>query len=218
MWQWLRQRFIAGLFVTVPLAVSVVAIVWIFQLVDGMMRGLGERVLGPPGPDQTLPLPGIAVSALGILATAAVVLAAGALATNVIGRRLVDRTEQWLLHVPLFRTVYAPIRQLLHAFSPDSEGGFTRMVLVDDGARGYVLGFLTKEFVVDRGQGPEPLVAVYVPTNHLYLGDVVVCRPDRISFPDMTVEDGVRVFLTGGMGLPDRVSASAEEAASAKHA
>ena len=208
MWQWLRQRFVAGLFVTVPLAVSVVAIVWVFRWVDGLTRGLGARVLGTPWADESVSA--IAESALGILTTAAIVLAAGALATNVIGRRLVDRTEQLLLHIPLFRTVYAPIRQLLNAFSPESEVGFKRMVLVEDGTRGYMLGFLTKEFVVDRGQGPEPFLAVYLPTNHLYLGDVVVCRPERVSFPDMTVEDGVRIFLTGGMGLPDRVSAGHE--------
>ena len=67
------------------------------------------------------------------------------------------------------------------------------------------MGFLTKEFSVDRGQGPEALLAVYMPTNHLYLGDIVVCRPDSVSFPDMTVEEGIRVFLTGGMGMPDAV-------------
>src|SRR3972149_6243907 len=101
MWQWLRRRFVAGLFATVPLVVSVVAIVWVFRWVDGMTSGLGERVLGTLIPDQTLS--GIAVSALGILATVAIVLAAGAIATNVIGRRLVERTEQLLLHLPVFR-------------------------------------------------------------------------------------------------------------------
>ncbi len=207
MWQWLRQRFVTGLFVTAPLALSVIAIVWIFRWADAMTRGLGAAVLGTPGPDQNQALFSVAVSALGILATAAIVLAAGVLATNVIGRRLVERAEQLLLHVPLFRTVYAPVRQLLTAFSPDSELGFKRIVLVEDGRRGYMIGFLTKEFVVDRGRGEERLLAVYVTTNHLYLGDVVVCPAERVLFPDLTVEDGVRVFLTGGMGLPDRVSA-----------
>jgi uncharacterized membrane protein len=206
--QWLRQRFIAGLFVTAPLALSVIAIVWLFRWVAALTRGLGERMLGTPGPEE--PLWELAVSALGILVTAAIVLVAGVLATNVIGRRLVDRAEQLLLHVPLFRTVYAPVRQLLTAFSPDSEIGFKRIVLVEDGRRGYMLGFLTKEFVVDRGAGEERLLAVYVPTNHLYLGDVVVCPAERVIFPDLTVEDGVRVFLTGGMGLPDRLAAGAE--------
>ncbi len=133
-------------------------------------------------------------------------LAVGALATNVLGRRLLQRGEWLLLHVPLFRTIYAPVKQLITAFSPDSEVGFKRMVFIEDPVRGYLLGFLTKEFTVDRGQGPERLLAVYVPTNHLYLGDVLLCPPERAVFPDMTVEEGIRVFLTGGMALPDRVA------------
>jgi uncharacterized membrane protein len=160
---------------------------------DRLTGGLSERVLGRHVPG------------LGLVATALFVLIVGTVATNVIGRRLLERAEQILLHVPLFRTVYAPVKQLISAFSPDNEFGFKRMVLVDNGSRGFALGFLTKEFSVDRGQGPEALVAVYMPTNHLYLGDVVVCRLDQLSFPDMTVEEGVRVFLTGGMGMPDAV-------------
>jgi hypothetical protein len=49
-------------------------------------------------------------------------------------------------------------------------------------------------------------VAVYVPTNHLYLGDVAIYPPSSVFFPDLTVEEGIRVFLTGGMSLPDRVT------------
>jgi len=55
-----------------------------------------------------------------------------------------------LLHVPLFRSIYAPVKQLVVAFSPDNEFGFKRVVLVEDTARGYQLGFLTREFTVDR--------------------------------------------------------------------
>jgi uncharacterized membrane protein len=195
MWQWLRRSFIAGVFVTVPLVVSVVAIVWVVRFADRLTSGLGERLIG------------VRVPGLGLLTTAAIVLVIGAIATNVIGRRLVARTESILMHIPLFRTVYAPVKQLISAFSPDNEFGFKRMVLVEDAARGYLLGFLTKEFTVDRGRGPETLLAVYVPTNHLYLGDVIVCPLERAAFPAISVEEGIRVFLTGGMGLPDRMRA-----------
>ena len=190
---WLRRKFVAGFFVAVPIVASVVAIYWMFQLVDGWTAPLSERLLGRR-------IPG-----LGIVATAAVLLAIGALATNVFGRRFLQRGESYLLRLPVFRTVYAPIKQLIVAFSPDNEFGFKQVVLIDDAARGYMLGFLTKEFTVDRGEGPETLVAVYVPTNHLYLGDVFVLPRARVSFPDITVEQGIRVFLTGGMALPTRV-------------
>lgn len=194
MWQWLRRSFVTGFFVTVPLVVSVVAIVWVFRWADALTSGLDERLFG------------VRVPGLGILATAVIVLAVGAIATNVIGRRVLQRGERLLLHVPLFRTIYAPVKQLLAAFSPEGSVGFKRMVMVDEPNRGLVLGFLMKEFVVERdGTGAEPLLAVYVPTNHLYLGDVLVFRPEQVSFPDLSVEEGIRVFLTGGMGMPDQV-------------
>jgi uncharacterized membrane protein len=193
--QWIRRSFIAGFFVTVPLVISVAAIVWIFRLIDGWVGPFYQGWLGHE-------LPG-----LGILTTATLVLLVGAFATNVIGKRLLQRAEKYLLLVPVFRTIYSPVKQLVVAFSPDNEYGFKQVVLVEEPTRGFVLGFLTKEFTVDRGQGPEPMVAVYVPTNHLYLGDVIVCPRDKASFPDITVEQGIRIFLTGGMALSSRVRA-----------
>lgn len=193
--QWLRRSFVTGFFVAVPLVVSVAAFVWIFQQVDGVLGPLYAEWLGRE-------IPG-----LGLLTVLLGVLLIGAFAGNVIGKRLLQRAEYYLLRVPVFRTIYAPVKQLVVAFSPDNEYGFKRVVLVEDSARGFVLGFLTREFTVDRGQGPEPLIAVYVPTNHLYLGDVIICPRAKASFPDITVEQGIRVFLTGGMALAARLRA-----------
>jgi uncharacterized membrane protein len=193
--QWLRRSFIAGFFVTVPLVISVAAFIWIFRLIDGFVGPLYAAWLHRNVPG------------LGIITTALVVLLVGAVATNVIGKRLLQKTEGYLLRVPVFRTIYAPVKQLIVAFSPDNEYGFKRVVLVEETGGGFMLGFLTKEFTVDRGHGAEPLVAVYVPTNHLYLGDVIVCARDKASFPDITVEQGIRIFLTGGMALSSRVKA-----------
>jgi uncharacterized membrane protein len=190
---WLRRSFITGFFVTVPLFISVAAIIWMFGVVDGLTTPLYDRMLGRR-------IPG-----LGLVSTAVVIVLVGAFARNVIGRRVLQRTEGWLLRVPVFRTVYAPVRQLVVAFSPDNEAGFKRVVLVEDTAGGFVLGFLTREFTVDRGRGPESLIAVYVPTNHLYLGDIVIYDRSRATFPDISVEDGIRIFLTGGMALPPRM-------------
>lgn len=200
--QWLRRSFIAGFFVTVPLVISVAAFIWIFRLIDGLTTPFYDAWL------QRMPQLGIThVPGLGILTTALFVLLVGALATNVIGKQLLQKTEGYLLRVPVFRTIYAPVKQLVVAFSPDNEYGFKRVVLVEEPTRGFVLGFLTREFTVDRGQGAEPMIAVYVPTNHLYLGDVIICPRDKASFPEITVEQGIRIFLTGGMALSSRIKA-----------
>jgi uncharacterized membrane protein len=199
--QWLRRKLIAGFFVMVPLVISVAALVWVFRAVDGSMAPLFERLLGREVPG------------LGLLTTIVIVFVAGVIGTNVIGRRILQQTEHYLLLVPVFRHIYAPIKQLIAAFSPGNEASFKRVVLVDAPGRGAVLGFLTREFTVDYqdGRGPQPLVAIYVPTNHLYLGDIFVFRPEEIAFPDITVEQGIRIFLTGGTALPPRLTTKAKD-------
>jgi len=191
----LRRSFATGFFVTVPLAISVYSIYWIFDVVDGVMAPIYDRLLGRHVPG------------LGLVTTLLLVLLAGVLARNVIGRRLMRRAEYYLMLVPVFRTIYAPVKQLILAFSPDNESGFKRVVMIDDPARGSLLGFLTREFTVPATDGsPEDrLAAVYVPTNHLYLGDVVIVRISDLRYPALTVEQGIRVFLTGGMALPSSV-------------
>ena len=200
MLQWIRRSFVTGFFLTVPLVVSIAAFIWIFRVVDGWTTPLAERFFGRH-------LPG-----LGIVVTAAGIMLIGAVATNVIGRRFLQRGESVLLRIPLFRTVYAPVKELVAAFSPDNASGFKRVVLIE-GHHGSALGFLTKEFSVDRGNGPEPMLAVYVPTNHLYLGDVVICRRDQATFPDLSVEEGIRIFLTGGTALPQRIGRRSDDRA-----
>ena len=100
------------------------------------------------------------------------------------------------------------MKQLILAFSPDNESGFKRVVLVSESGRGSLLGFLTREFTVPAADGApaEQLAAVYVPTNHLYLGDILIVRLSELRYPELTVEQGITVFLTGGMALPGSVS------------
>jgi uncharacterized membrane protein len=193
---WLRRSFITGFFVTVPLIISVAALVWIFQVVDAVTEPLSVRLLGR------------AVPGLGVLMTAVIILVVGVVATNVFGKRVLQRTEYFLLQVPVFKTIYAPVKQLIVAFSPDNDAGFKKVVIIDDPKRGMVLGFQTKEFTLQRGDEAVPVVAVYVPTNHLYLGDVFVYARDRVLYPDVTVEEGIRIFLTGGMALPNRLTST----------
>ena len=192
---WLRRRFITGFFVAVPLIISVAALVWTFGIIDDLTGPVYDRALGRH-------LPG-----LGVLTTALSVLLVGVIASNVFGKRLLSRGEGYLARIPVFRTIYSPVKQLLAAFSPDNESGFKRVVMVADATGLARLGFLTKEFEMEPAGGGarELYAAVYVPTNHLYLGDVFVCRRGALTYPGITVEEGIRIFLTGGMAMADRV-------------
>ena len=197
--QWLRRRFVTGFFVTVPLIVTMLALVWIFGVIDGITAPLYARLLQRHVPG------------LGILTTALLILAVGVVATNVLGKKLLQRIDTYLVRVPVFRSIYSPIKQLVLAFSPDSEYGFKRVVMAKSPSRGLVLGFLTKEFSVESNGKVESLVAIFVPTNHLYLGDVVICAREDAFFPEITVEEAIRIFLTGGMTMPVRLRQDVSE-------
>ena len=197
--QWLRRSLIAGFVVIVPLVISVAAFVWLFQLIDGVMGPVYVRWIGRE-------IPGFGLATLLLL-----VVAVGAFATNVLGERLLRRGEAYLMKLPVFRGIYSPVKQLVEAFSPDNQLGFKRVVLVDDPKRGLVLGFLTNEFTIE-GQGKERAhVAVYVPTNHVYFGDVHIYPRSVVSFPSLTVQEGLQVFLTGGMALAGRLQIEQEK-------
>ena len=133
---WLRRSFITGFFVLVPLFISVAAFIWIFNVVDGLTTPFYDRLLGRR-------IPG-----LGTLATAAAIVVVGAVATNVIGKRLLQRVESYLLRVPVFRTIYAPVKQLLASFSPDNESGFKRVVMIEDARHGFALAPIDAPAVV----------------------------------------------------------------------
>ena len=195
--QWLRRRFITGFFVAVPLIISVAALLWIFHLIDDLSGPVYDRFLGRHVPG------------LGVATTALLVLLMGVVANNVLGKRLLSRGESYLARIPVFRTIYSPVKQLMAAFSPDNESGLKRVVMVQDGTGATRLGFLTKEFEADFGPGTgrKPFAVVYVPTNNLYLGDLFVYPFESLRFPSITVEEGVRIFLTGGMAMAERISA-----------
>ena len=109
MWSWLRRRFITGFFVTVPLIISVAALAWTFRVIDGITEPLFSQWVGR------------AVPGLGIVMTALLVLLIGVAATNMVGKRVLQRAEDLAPAHPVFRTVYAPVKQLVAAFSPDNE-------------------------------------------------------------------------------------------------
>jgi uncharacterized membrane protein len=188
-----KKSLIAGLIVVLPLLVSGLVLVWIARLIEGTMSPLLEWVVG-----RSIPGLGFATALL-------LVATVGLAATTVVGSRLLGQGEHIMARVPIFKDIYVPVKQLVSAFSPENEAGFKRVVLVPyAGASGLALGFLTREFQAKGTKGAsETWASVYVPTNHLYLGSVLCYPWSEIRFPDLSVEEAVRIALTGGTAFPD---------------
>ena len=190
-----KKSVIAGLVVVLPLLVSGLTLVWVARLIEGTMSPLLEWLLGT------------SVPGLGFASALVLVSVVGLVATTVVGSRLLEQGESIVSRIPLFKDIYVPVKQLVSAFSPENEAGFKRVVLVPyAGATGLAVGFLTREFHMEGADGRrDAWASVYVPTNHLYLGDVHIIPASEARYPDLTVEEGIRIFLTGGMSLPNRM-------------
>src|SRR5262249_62369435 len=117
----------------------------------------------------------------------------------------IARIERLLVHVPIFRSIYPSVKQLLESFSPEKRSSFKSVVLAEHPRKGeFVFGFVTAEVFVDAVQTTRQMVTVFVPTNNLYLGDVIMLPRDDVIATGLTVEEGIRIILSAGTATPPR--------------
>jgi uncharacterized membrane protein len=193
---WLKVRFITGFFVTVP-AIATSWLLYVFwDAIDSFFSPGYERIFGRR-------IPG-----LGFLTAVLLILVMGTIATNVVGRRILARIERLLTRVPVFRSIYPTIKELFASFSPEKRGSFKEVVLAEHPRKGaFVFGFLTSELelLVESPEGKRQMVTVFVPTNNLYLGDVIVVPRDEAISTGLSVEEGIRIILSAGTASPPRL-------------
>ncbi len=193
----LKRKFLAGLVVIIPVVITVMALVWFFEFIDGIFGPLYNRMFG-------YYFPGI-----GFVLVIVFILLIGIISTNVIGKKIIWLLEIMITRLPGVKGIYSAIKQLVDAFSPENTGSFKRFVIVEYPRAGsYSFGFLTKEWTVkvDRDGRESYLRAVYVPTNHLYLGDIVLFRDSEVFYTDIPIEEGIKMILSGGIASPSRIS------------
>ena len=134
----IRRYFLTGLFVLIPIGASVLIVTWLFSLLDTWATPLTQRLIGRH-------IPG-----LGILITAAVILLTGVFSSNVIGRWILGLVDHLLLEVPVVKTIYNTMKQVMQAFSPGGAQALRSVVLVAHPRTGALsLGFVTHELEIE---------------------------------------------------------------------
>lgn len=207
----LRNRMLAGLFFLLPSVVTGWLLVFLFGAADRAFTRHALRLLGreQPATPATVWLSRLVAAA----AVFGVLYAVGVLATNVVGQRLLQGADAGLQKLPGFGAIYRPFRQALDAFGPGGGTAFRRCVLVEYPRAGvYRLGFVTNERVQPIGNPPRPCIAVFVPmspypaSGFLVLVPVEDCRRLGIS-----VEEGLKMVVSGGIVMPDRLADAGQE-------
>ena len=187
----LRNAFIGGLVVLVPIVITIKALWWLFSYLDGLAHPLSILLLGRD------------IQGLGFLITIATILLAGLLFSAGPLKRLLDGADAVLDVVPLVGSVYGTTKNVLSGFGgPQSKDSFQRFVFARLPGR-TTPGFVTGSFKLTLRDGvTHEVLTVYVPTNHLYVGDVVILPVEDVVETDLSVEDGVSLLLSAGASVP----------------
>lgn len=143
--------------------------------------------------------------AIGTVLTLAAVLTFGYLASGFLGRRLTSGMDGLLMHIPLVRSVYPTAKQLTEFFFADSKLEFDTVVAVPyPSADIWSLGFVTGNGLrsLNSAAGIQ-LVTIFVPTSPMPMtGFMIFVEPDKIRPLDLTVEEALRITVTGGVIVP----------------
>lgn len=189
-----KRKFLAGLLITIPGVITVFVIIGLFRFVDGILGPMLESIIGRH------------IAGLGFIAAVACIFLIGIISTNVFGKKMLTFIENAFQRIPVFKSLYNAVKQLIDAFSPDNKTSFKQFVIAEYPRKGaYAFGFLTKECQIARPDSSECLKAIYIPTNNLYLGEIVLLPDESITYTDISIEDGIKIILSGGITAPAQI-------------
>lgn len=195
----MRKYLIAGLLVWMPLGIT-------FLVIRAIVGFLDKTLLLLPEAYQPENLLGFHIPGLGVLLAVVLVLATGMIVANLLGRRLVNAWESLLSRIPLVRTLYAGVKQILEAVLAADAKSFRRVLLVEYPRRGvWSLAFMTAEQLGEVQQKTDQdVVGVFIPTTPNPTSGFVLMVPrnDVINL-DMSVEQGLKMIISMGTVVPD---------------
>ena len=189
----LKGRFITGLFVVVPIGITIFILKFLFNFADGILGSYLDSLLALLF-DKQSHIPG-----LGMLTGFIVIYLSGLLAANVMGTRIIKWWDNLLGRIPLVNSIYNSSKQLTQVFK-EGKSSYRRAVFVEWPRTGVrAVGFVTAEVVRDG----EKLVVVYVPTMPNPTSGFALFFPEsQVHDSGMTVEGAVKFVVSGGAVVP----------------
>jgi uncharacterized membrane protein len=188
----LGNRLFTGILFAIPLVVTY----WVLSFGYGLVTGLS---------DPWLKAFGIYFPGAGFLITILAFIGLGFMATHVIGRRMLDRFEAFMLRIPVVGSIYSGAKQVLQTIQGvGSSPKPKRAVVVEYLVPGsYLFGYATGHFT-EAGTGRE-MTTLFVPTAPNPTTGLIIAVPsEKVRDCDLTVEEGTKMLVSGGLIAPQR--------------
>ncbi|VAW91725.1 Uncharacterized membrane anchored protein Mext_4159 [hydrothermal vent metagenome] len=199
-----RRSIIAGLIVWVPLGVTVFVISFLVGLMDKTLVLIPKQYQ----PDSLI---GFHIPGLGVLLSILIVFVTGVIIANLFGKQLVSIAESMLSRIPLVRSIYAGVKQLMETVFVSGGQSFRKVLLIEYPRKGlWTLAFQTGteigEAQVKTGQD---VINVYVPTTpNPTSGFFIMVAKSDVQELDMSVDDGLKMLISMGAVVPDSQAAA----------
>ncbi len=182
---YIRDVFITGLFVFIPIAITVWLVFWILGFVNNLVLPILNEIVPIPN------IPGI-----GLIFTVVIIFIIGLLAQNYFGKKIIQLWDLLIDRIPLIRSVYHATRQMMENLF-NGKPKFRKTVLVDFPRKGILsIGFVANETRING----EKYFVVYVPTApNPTSGYTLFVKEDDVIHTDMTVDEATKIILSGGL-------------------
>lgn len=193
-WGLIRAAFGRGLVVIVPVGITYWVLRGLFDAIDNILSPIYFQLLGRH-------IPG-----LGFASMLLIILFIGVLSRNLIGRTLGKILERIIVSIPLAKTIYSTMKDLMQIGGKGKS--FRQVVLVEYPREGlFTVGFVTNEMSVASKNSTDDMVSVYIPNPPNPTSGVMILVPKKnVEVLDMSVEEGLKLVLSGGMVSPGKIS------------
>ncbi|KAK4727598.1 hypothetical protein R3W88_032515 [Solanum pinnatisectum] len=192
---WASKKFMTGCVILFPIAVTFYITWWFIHFVDGFFSPIYAQL-------------GIDVFGLGFMTSITFIFLVGVFMSSWLGTSVLGLGEWFIKRMPFVRHIYNASKQISSAISPDQNTqAFKEVAIIRHPRIGeYAFGFITSSVVLQNYSGDEELCCVYVPTNHLYIGDIFLVNAKDVIRPNLSVREGIEIVVSGGMSMPQILS------------
>ena len=202
-----RANFVTGLFIVLPGVISVSVLVWLFftisNITDTLLIFIPKSITHRNNGEGAMYW---YWSLVALLVAVLLISAAGGLARNYFGKKMIEWVERALMHVPFLNKIYSATKQVNEAFTTSKKGPFKTVVLVEFPREGmHSIGFLTGEQhneVQQKAQGK--VVCVFVPTTpNPTSGFLILVPEEKVIKLNMSVAEGIKYVVSLGSIFPE---------------
>ncbi len=196
----IKKIFLTGIVAIIPVVISIYIFFFLLGIIDNFLNIIPARI----HPDRLL---GFHIPGLGVIFTFLLIFITGLITQSYIGGKLLKAGDKMLNHIPLFRSIYQPTKQVIDSLFSDKSRNFRGVVLVEFPRKGiYTLGFVTGDTQGEADQKTQDsCINVFVPTTPNPTSGYYLIMPEReVIHMEMTVEEAIKIIISSGLVGPQK--------------